>query len=323
MLKFPLLLCLVLSSVITRGAGIRELLIPPGATGPEILARLWTPCAVAPRVITVGRGPSIPLTIKAVKDCPSLGKDLPLIVVSHGLFGDVFDHHDTAEFLADAGFAVVTLDHTLDSSSTIKDKSQDDIASFLVRTEDISRVLDFLLNTSQSIVNIDPQRIGFFGWSRGGYTGLVLAGAVPNFQYPLPIPCPEELLMCRQIRDGNIPKHAPGYEPRIKAFVIADPVSFFRIRPVCEKLPPQFNCGALNAAAWESGPMTWHWWRNIYPMTPNIIVQPILDTFLFSFPAQVKLRRRTHSNAQTHQASTASNSTESLTRRCWNFSEKA
>ena len=227
MLKFPLLLCLVLSSVITRAAGIRELLIPPGATGPEILARLWTPCAVAPRVITVGRGPSIPLTIKAVKDCPSLGKDLPLIVVSHGLFGDVFDHHDTAEFLADAGFAVVTLDHTLDSSSTIKDKSQDDIASFLVRTVDISRVLDFLLNTSQSIVNIDPQRIGFFGWSRGGYTGLVLAGAVPNFQYPLPIPCPEELLMCRQIRDGNIPKHAPGYEPRIKAFVIADPVSFF------------------------------------------------------------------------------------------------
>jgi predicted dienelactone hydrolase len=156
-----------------------------------------------------------------------LGKNFPLIVVSHGLFGDVFDHHDTAEFLADAGFAVVTLDHTLDSSSTIKDNSQDDIASFLVRTVDISRVLDFLLTPSQPVVSIDPQRIGFFGWSRGGYTGLVLAGAVPNFQFPLPLPCPERILMCRQIRDGNIPKHGPGYEPRIKAFVIADPVSFF------------------------------------------------------------------------------------------------
>ena len=33
--------------------------------------------------------------------------------------------------------------------------------------------------------------------------------------------------MCKQIRDHDIPDHAPGYEPRIRAFVIADPLSFF------------------------------------------------------------------------------------------------
>jgi predicted dienelactone hydrolase len=33
--------------------------------------------------------------------------------------------------------------------------------------------------------------------------------------------------MCKQIRDNDIPDHGPGYEPRISAFVIADPISFF------------------------------------------------------------------------------------------------
>jgi predicted dienelactone hydrolase len=233
--QYVFLICLVSFSVITRAAGVREILIPPDLNGPQISARLWTPCAVAPKPITVDRG-STQLTIKAVKDCAPLGQGLPLILVSHGLFGDVFDHHDTAEFLANSGFAVVTLDHTMDSLATIKDNSQDDIASFLVRTVDVSRVLDFLLSSSQPVVDIDPQRIGFFGWSRGGYTGLVLAGAVPNFHYPLAIPCPDNLLMCRQIRDGNIPKQGPGYEPRIKAFVIADPVNLFPDRASLQKV---------------------------------------------------------------------------------------
>ena len=33
--------------------------------------------------------------------------------------------------------------------------------------------------------------------------------------------------MCQQIRDNAIPIHPPGDDPRIKSFVIADPVSFF------------------------------------------------------------------------------------------------
>ena len=232
--KFLLLICLVFLSVTARAAGIREILIPPDSNGPQISAQLWTPCAVPPRPITVVSG-SARLTIKGVKDCVPSGKSLPLILISHGMFGDIFNHHDTAEFLADAGFAVVALNHTLDSVSSIKDKSADDISSFLVRPVDIRRVLDFLLSSSQQAVDIDSQRIGFFGFSRGGYTGMVLAGAVPNFRAP-PFPCPEELLMCRQIRDGNIPEHGLGYEPRIKVFVIADPLSFFPDRASLQKV---------------------------------------------------------------------------------------
>jgi predicted dienelactone hydrolase len=220
-----LLIFLVLLAATARAAGLREILISPDSSGPQIPAQVWTPCAAPPGPIVVdseaGR-----LTIQGVKDCAAMGKNLPLVIISHGLFGDRFSHHDTAEFLADNGFAVVTLNHTLDSVSSIKTKSADNIAAFLVRPVDIKRAISFLLANSRASADIDSQRIGFFGFSRGGYTGLVLAGAIPDFHAP-PFPCPEEFLMCKQIRDNDIPDHSPGYEPRIRAFVIADPISFF------------------------------------------------------------------------------------------------
>lgn len=215
--------CLLLA-LTARAAGVREIVVPADPIGPEISARLWTPCAVPPGPVEVDSGGAT-LTIKGVKDCAPVGKDLPLVLVSHGMFGDMFSHHDTAEFLADAGFAVVTLNHTRDSISSSRE-SVDNISSFLVRPIDIQRTLTFLSSDLQEFVDIDSRRIGFFGFSRGGYTGLVLAGAVPDFHAP-PIPCPDEFFMCRQIRDNDIPDHGPGVEPRIKAFVIADPVSFF------------------------------------------------------------------------------------------------
>lgn len=216
-------ICLLLAFTV-RAAGVREIVVPADAIGPEISARLWTPCAVPPGPVKVSSG-GVPLTITGVKDCAPLGKSLPLVIVSHGMYGDMFSHHDTAEFLADAGFAVVTFNHTQDSISSTRE-SVDDISSFLVRPVDIKRVIAFLLSDRRESMDIDSQRIGFFGFSRGGYTGLVLAGAVPDFHAP-PFPCPDEFFMCKQIRDNNIPEHGPGDEPRIKAFVIADPISFF------------------------------------------------------------------------------------------------
>src|SRR5687768_12889454 len=127
--KVLLSICLLLAFTV-RAAGVREIVIPADPIGPEISARLWTPCAVPPGPVKVNSGGAT-LTIKGVKDCAPLDKGLPLILVSHGMYGDMFSHHDTAEFLADAGFAVVTLNHTLDSISSRRE-SVDNISSFLV-----------------------------------------------------------------------------------------------------------------------------------------------------------------------------------------------
>ena len=90
------------------------------------------------------------LTIQGVKDCAPLGTGLPLVLISHGMYGDAFSHHDTAEFLADAGFAVVTLNHTLDSAYSCKDISRQHLV-FPCPARDIRRVIDFLLSNSQRV----------------------------------------------------------------------------------------------------------------------------------------------------------------------------
>ncbi len=216
---------LALAPTVAQAAGIRDIVIPAGANHPRIVAELWTPCASPPQAMIIDRD-GFPTAIRGVKNCVVTQNNLPLIVISHGMFEDRFSHHDTAETLADAGFAVVALNHTQDSSNNIGDKSASDISSFLVRPIDIKRVIDFFLVSPPKGVTIDPRRIGFFGFSRGGYTGLVLAGAEPDFD-SLTIPCPDNVLMCQQIKEHRIPAHAPGYEPRIKAYVIADPVNLF------------------------------------------------------------------------------------------------
>jgi predicted dienelactone hydrolase len=235
-----------------RAAGIRDFVIPADKNGQRILAQLWTPCAKPASEIVV-HSEIWPVAIHGVKDCAITQKNLPLVIISHGLFGDRFSHHDTAEFLADAGFAVVSLNHTQDSVLSYNDKSVSDISPFLVRPIDIKRVMDWLMIHPQAGLDIDRNRIGFFGFSSGGYTGLVLAGAAPDFHHP-EFPCLEKIPLCQEMSDNNIPPHPAGYEPRIKAFVLADPLSFF--------------CGQEHVGGGESADPTMElrtWWHGRKP----------------------------------------------------------
>lgn len=229
-----------LAATAARAAGVREIAVPADAGGPAISAWLWTPCGASPEAIPIDGT----FAIAGTRDCPIRGRNLPLIVISHGLLGDAFSHHDTAEALADSGFVVVSLNHPMDSALDMT--RADELAAFAARPVDIKRVIDFTLRRSPAAAAIDGRRIGFFGFSRGGYTGLVLAGATPDFRR-LTFPCPETILTCRQLRDGDIPAQSSGYDPRIKAFVIADPATFFPDKASLEavKAPIQMWSSAL------------------------------------------------------------------------------
>lgn len=102
----------------------------------------------------------------------------------------------------------------------------DDIVSMIARPGDVKRVIDYTLTTSPISAKIDAKRIGFFGFSRGGYTGLMLAGAIPDYENSLK-GCPDTVLLCAQMHRREIPVAPPSHDPRIRAFVIADPVSAF------------------------------------------------------------------------------------------------
>ena len=113
------------------------------------------------------------------KDCPVKAGRRPLIVISHGRTGWAGGHHDTAAALADAGFIVAAIDHPIDSGAS-KTSRIEDIAYLAERPADIMRLIDFMLGASPFAASVDPARVGFFGFSRGAYTGLVLVGGKPN-----------------------------------------------------------------------------------------------------------------------------------------------
>ncbi len=227
MLMTVLLLCLVAG--IARAAGLRHIEIPAGDGDAAIAGVVWYPCARPTTDITLAH-----LHVQATPDCPLEKSGLALIVVSHGYGGNYAGHHDTAETLADAGFVVVAINHPIDSTG---DTSRaDSLAWFTERPRDIKRVIDFMLGSWPDRARLDPQRIGFFGFSRGGYTGLVAIGANPDFRAALPVLCPPARHSpgCDKVRAGAGLPSGFTHDPRIKAAVIADPA-----------LPPLFTTDAL------------------------------------------------------------------------------
>jgi predicted dienelactone hydrolase len=212
------LLCL--STTITHAAGLKFVQIPADTNGPALKAIVWTPCAEPAQEIPMG-----PFVLKGRRDCPTVGEKLPLVVISHGHGGSYLGHHDVAETLADAGFVVAAINHPGD---TFSDTSRaGEMSEFVERPNDIKRLIDYMLSAAPDAARIDPQRIGFFGFSRGGFTGIVLAGGNPDFLHA-DIQCPDpKAPICQQLRRGEAPTDPFTHDARIKAFVLADPFNTF------------------------------------------------------------------------------------------------
>jgi predicted dienelactone hydrolase len=232
--KFFVAFALCLTATLAQAAGFRFIEVPADAGGPALNGAMWYPCAEPPGEIDLGG-----FTLPGVKDCPISSDRLPLIVVSHGNGGSFIDLHDTAETLADAGFVAAAIHHPGDN---YRDRSRvADLSVFVERPTDVKRLIDFMLGASRAASNIDPQRIGFFGFSAGGSTGLVLIGANPDwaraichrdfeFRSLLGIAAdnrPSAAAVCEQILRKEFRAEPLAHDARIKAAVLADPPGFF------------------------------------------------------------------------------------------------
>ncbi|QEL55446.1 alpha/beta hydrolase family protein [Chromobacterium paludis] len=203
----------------TLAAGLRLVDIPATETVPALKAAIWSPCARPPETRQVTA-----FMVRARRDCPVEGAKLPLIVISHGFTGSMYGHHDTAEALADNGFLVVSLNHTGDSGMSMKYPW--DMLAFERRPIEIKRVIDYMLGEAREASRIDASKIGVFGFSRGGFTSLVVAGAVPNFAGS-EVRCKMDRPLCRQLE-----REAPGmrdwvHDVRVKAAAAVDPLNVF------------------------------------------------------------------------------------------------
>ena len=150
----------------------------------------------------------------------------PAIIISHGNSGGVWGHHDLASHLARAGFIVITLTHPGDNYQDSSGVGA--ISTVYGRPLQISAALDAALKEPFLAPAIDKKRIAFIGFSAGGQTGLLLAGAKPDFSR-LEIYCAShsDTALCEN--KGSIRTDRPDLlllpDGRIRAIILLAPLS--------------------------------------------------------------------------------------------------
>ncbi len=147
--------------------GFRRLAVPDG-NGGTIEAGVWYPADAPAAPVDMGLiRPSLAV------NAPMVGQALPLVIISHGNGGSFVGHADTAAALAEAGFVAVSLTHPGDN---FRDQSR--ATDLPGRPVQLRRLLDYVLTEWSDRGRIDPDRIGAFGFSAGGFTVMAAAGAV-------------------------------------------------------------------------------------------------------------------------------------------------
>ena len=205
--------------------GFTELTIPNGADTPLKIG-VWYPTD-AP----VSAQPLHEFVQTIAPAGPVAGKDLPLVVFSHGTGGWYGEHYDTALALAHAGFVVAAVSHTGD---TYDDHSR--ASRIMGRPPQLHRLIDYMLAEWPDHGRIDANRIGVFGFSAGGFTALVAAGGTPDFSriaahcaaHPDYFDC--QILAKAHVSPADLPKLPASvwvHDPRVRAAVVAAPALGF------------------------------------------------------------------------------------------------
>lgn len=167
-----------------------------------------------------------PFTIEAARDAPPAPGTYPLIVHSHGTGGSHFGHHDTLVALARAGFVAAAVEHPRDNFHDTSGFATD--LQLIGRPHHIVALIDAVLAHATIGPLVDRARIGMAGFSAGGYTTLLIAGAVPDFslmgEYRKAVPYDP---LRRRADAAGKQRRKPGLkvvaDPRVKAIFLMAP----------------------------------------------------------------------------------------------------
>ncbi|MYX25120.1 alpha/beta fold hydrolase [Streptomyces sp. SID8381] len=145
----------------------------PAAPGHEAAAPI---ISVKPVTLSApDRGDDLRVRVTA----PTTGRDLPVIVFSHGMTLTMDDYAPLADFWAAHGFVVVQPTH-LDSLGLAPDDRRTPLI-WRIRTDDLTGVLDRLGTVEAQVPGlagrVDHDRIAVAGHSWGAQTASTLAGA--------------------------------------------------------------------------------------------------------------------------------------------------
>jgi predicted dienelactone hydrolase len=279
-----------MASPLFGSVGYQGATVPDGQ-GKPIAIGIWYPTQAPASQHPIGL-----LTQTVAVDAKVSGTRLPLILVSHGAYGNLASHSDTALALAQAGFVVVALTHTGDNDA---DQSYIGNRKDLIdRPRQVKVVLDWILSTWTGHTDIDPDRVGIFGFSLGGFTSLVEIGGTPELaRMALLCSTHPDAPECGFIKsahgdqlDPNVPHPDWTHDPRIRAAVIAAPAASFLFGPGDlreARVPVQLWRAERDTNApdqWNSGLV-----RKELPAGTEEHVVPGVDHYVFLAPCSAAL----------------------------------
>ncbi|MDF3936710.1 alpha/beta hydrolase family protein [Pseudomonas citronellolis] len=206
----------------TWNVGARRLVLADPLTGKPIPAVAFYPTRAQPRLTRIGDYP-----LKVALNAPVAPGRFPLLATSHGNSGSPLAQRDLLLSLTRNGFVVIGLLHPGDNP---RDQSRQGALSNLYgRPLQVSASISAALADPALGASIDAQRIGVIGYSAGGETALILAGATPR---------PERLRRyCRERPDDEDACNANGElradrpdlrahaDPRVGALLLLAPLS--------------------------------------------------------------------------------------------------
>lgn len=111
--------------------------------------------------------------IEAVKDAAPAPGTYPLVVMSHGMYGNAMNQSWLADALVEKGFIVAAVSHPGTSTWS---RDPDQAREMWDRPKDISRLIDHMLADPVYAPLVDPERVYMAGHSLGGFTAVALAG---------------------------------------------------------------------------------------------------------------------------------------------------
>lgn len=157
--------------------GVSTLDIPANGDAPGYIATLWYP-AEPGRESRFGVSRIRPGYLAVPEGKPTLPRSAPLIVLTHGTGGSAQSLAWLATGLARRGALVVAADHPASSGG---DPERASMMQVWTQPNDVRHLLDTLLASDWG-VRIDRQRIASVGFSLGGASVMLMAGARLDFE---------------------------------------------------------------------------------------------------------------------------------------------
>ncbi|MHA7773234.1 alpha/beta hydrolase family protein [Roseibium sp. M-1] len=161
------------SNTLPFGPGISKLTVSDERSDRPLEGDIWYPTSTPETFARTDKSKVWQMAL-ADPEGKSAEGSFPLVVISHGMYGNTYNQAWLGSELARRGFIAAMVNHP--GTSTFL-RNGDQARQLWQRPVDLSRLISHLVNESTFAGSIDRDRIYAAGHSLGGMTVMMLAGA--------------------------------------------------------------------------------------------------------------------------------------------------